>query len=202
LDRLPVYLQGEFTELTDFYDLANVANPHFKSSKIVDRSDRTLIIQTEIVKSPDFRVVAQSSDLYSQSKSKRSEGEYLHLVLAQIRGARYWMDNQSSSFFYLDDSIRVLVNQVMTDPILKEFFIDEELLFVERDILSPDGSIFRPDRVISKSGKSIIIDFKTGKRMEEHVDQIVRYKAILAQLGQVVGDGILLYLDDLSVVYV
>jgi hypothetical protein len=90
----------------------------------------------------------------------------------------------------------------MTDPILKEFFIDEELLFVERDILSPDGSIFRPDRVISKAGKSVIIDFKTGKLKDEHIDQIVRYKGILAQLGQDVGDGVLLYLDDLSVIYV
>lgn len=202
LEQLPVYLQAEFSELTDFYDLANVANPRYKSGNLVNQSDRTLVIQAKIVKSPDFRVVAQSSDLYSQSKSKRSEGEYLHLILAQIRGAQYWMDNQSSSFFYLDDAIRVLVNQVMSDPILKEFFIDDELLFVERDILSPDGSIFRPDRVISKAGISMIIDFKTGKRMEEHIDQIIRYKGILAQLGRVVGDGILLYLDDLSVVYV
>lgn len=201
-ERLPIYLQGEYLELTDFYDLANVVNPLYKSSNLLVRSDRTLVIQTEIVKSPDFRLVAQSSDLYSQSKSKRSEGEYLHQVLAQISGARYWMENQFSSFFYLDDSIRLLVNQVMTDIVLKEFFIDEELLFVERDILSPDGSIFRPDRVISKAGKSIIIDFKTGKRKDEHVDQIVRYKGILAQLGQDVGDGILLYLDDLSVIYV
>ena len=202
LENIPTYIQGDYVELTDFYDLVNVANPRYISGDVVVRSDRTLVVQTEIVKSPDFRLVAKSTDLYSQSKSKRTEGEYLHQVLAQIRGAQYWFENQSSSLFYLDESIRELVNQVMTDPILKEFFIDEELLFVERDILSPDGSIFRPDRVISKAGKSVIIDFKTGKRKDEHIDQIVRYKGILAQLGQDVGDGVLLYLDDLSVIYV
>jgi len=102
----------------------------------------------------------------------------------------------------LDDDIRILVNQVMNDFTLGQLFIDTELLFVERDILSPDGSIFRPDRVIRKDGKSIIVDFKTGKRKEEHQDQIIRYKTLLTQLGQDVGPAVLLYLDDLTTVYV
>jgi ATP-dependent exoDNAse (exonuclease V) beta subunit len=179
-----------------------VVNPNYVSKSFDKQSDRNISLHTKLVQSPDFRLQSKAADLYSQSKAKRTQGEYLHQVLAQIRGTQYWSNNQSTMFHYLDDSIRVLVEQVMTDATFSQLFVDEELVFVERDILSPDGSIFRPDRVILKEGKSIIVDFKTGKRKEEHREQMIKYKGLLAQLGKEVGPAVLLYLDDLTTEYV
>lgn len=199
---LPDYLQDEYCGLTDYYCLSQADSVKYTSKPFIHQTDRKITLNAKIKQSLEFRLQAKAADLYSQSKAKRSQGDYLHQVLAQIRGLNYWFNNQSTIFHELDDSIRLLVNQVMTDSILGQLFIDEELLFVERDILSPDGSIFRPDRVIAKLGKSIIIDFKTGKRKDEHQLQISRYKTLLNQLGQDVGPAILLYLDDLTTVYV
>ena len=201
-DSLPTYLEGLYSELTDYYKLTEAEQIKYVSKSFVHQIDRNVNLQVELVAAPEFRLQAKSADLYTQSKAKRSQGEYLHHILAQVRGVHYWSANQTTIFQYLDDDIKILVNQVMNDATLGQLFIDQELLFVERDILSPDGSIFRPDRVIRKEGKSIIVDFKTGKRKEEHQEQISRYKTLLAQLGQDVGPAVLLYLDDLTTVYV
>ncbi len=202
LEILPLYLQNELSDLTDFYRLNEADSINYVSKPFLHQKDRNITLHAELEQALEFRLQAKAADLYSQSKAKRTQGDYLHQILAQIKGVNYWSSNQSTIFHNLDDSIRMLVNQVMTDPILGQLFLDEELLFVERDILSPDGSIFRPDRVIVKEGKSIIIDFKTGKRKEEHQEQISRYKMLLGQLGQDVGPAVLLYLDDLTTVYV
>jgi hypothetical protein len=53
----------------------------------------------------------------------------------------------------------------------------------ERDIILPDGSIYRPDKVILTEDKTIVIDYKTGKRKPEHKQQIKNYGEILEQMG-------------------
>jgi ATP-dependent helicase/nuclease subunit A len=201
-NELPTYLQDEMATYTDFFLLFQAENPNYKAKIYAEHADRLVIVQSKLAHVPEFRIQASSSDLYSQSKAKRTQGDYLHQILAQISGADYWSKHQQSDFKNLDDQTRNLVDQVMQHNELGQLFLDDEVLFVERDILCPDGSAFRPDRVIRKSGKSIIVDFKTGKRREEHVDQIKKYKILLAQLGQDVDAGVLLYLDDLTTVYV
>ncbi len=200
--ELPTYLLNEWSELTDYYILKENSKPRYVSKSLSVQTDKSISLRTALVKSPSFRLKTNSSDLYSQSKTKRAEGEYLHEILAQIIGVDYWLANRETKFQYLEDSIRNLVDEVVYHKTIGKLFIDEELLFVERDILCPDGSILRPDRVVIKSGFCLVVDFKTGKRNDEHLDQIRSYKDLLISLGYKVGEGILLYLDDLSLVYV
>jgi ATP-dependent exoDNAse (exonuclease V) beta subunit len=199
---LPGYIREEFRLLTDYYVLSTNIQAKYVAKKASTNSDRLISIQSQIVPSPAFRILSQSADIYTQSKAKRTQGEYLHDVLAQIEGNRFWFANRNTRFIHLEEPIRQLVDQIMHDIELSQWFVDEELIFAERDILTPAGDIYRPDRVISRAGKCVIIDFKTGKRHDKHLDQIKLYKQLLGQLGQEVGSGVLLYLDDLSTVYV
>jgi ATP-dependent exoDNAse (exonuclease V) beta subunit len=199
---LPDYTQEEFQLLTDYYILSTNLDVKYVAKKASTHADRLISIQSQIVPSPAFRIISQSADIYTQSKAKRTQGEYLHDVLAQIEGNRFWFANRNTRFIHLEKHIRQLVDQIMHDIELSQWFVDDELIFVERDILTPAGDIYRPDRVISKAGKCVIIDFKTGKRNDKHLDQIKLYKQLLGQLGQEVGSGVLLYLDDLSTIYV
>jgi hypothetical protein len=73
---------------------------------------------------------------------------------------------------------------------------------VETDILCPDGTTFRPDRVIIRNGHTLVIDFKTGIEKEAHRNQIINYKNILAQMGYHNVQGLLLYLADQRLEYV
>jgi hypothetical protein len=200
--ELPDYIPVDQRLVTDYYVLSSAQETKYISRNVSTNVDRLIAINSQIIPAPEFRLQSKSADIYTQSKAKRTQGEYLHDVLAQIEGSQFWVLNRDTLFIHLEESIRHLVDQIMNDTNLSQWFIDEELIFAERDILTPDGSVYRPDRVISKAGKSVIIDFKTGKRKEEHLDQINLYKQLLGQLGQEVGNGVLLYLDDLSTVYV
>ena len=195
-------MPADYQWVTDYYVLSSAHEPKYVSNNVSSNVDRLIGINSQIIPAPNFRLQSKSADIYTQSKAKRTQGEYLHDVLAQMEGKRFWLANRNTRFIHLEESIRHLVDQIMNEDQLSQWFVDEELIFAERDILTPEGSVYRPDRVISKAGKSVIIDFKTGKRKEEHHDQINLYKQLLGQLGQEVGTGVLLYLDDLSTVYV
>jgi RecB family endonuclease NucS len=78
---------------------------------------------------------------------------------------------------------------------IKAYFEPKELIFSERDILCPDGTIIRPDRVIKQGEDVIIIDFKTGKAEEKHKTQLEKYKKYLLELGHKSVKAVLIYIE-------
>ena len=85
---------------------------------------------------------------------------------------------------------------------VKAFFNKDKLSFKEVDLLCPDGSIVRPDRV-NKVGEFMqVIDFKTGRPREEHIVQVNKYKQTLIHMGHKVTQGVLIYLESKEIVYV
>lgn len=54
----------------------------------------------------------------------------------------------------------------------------------EQDILSPAGSVYRPDRVMIKDGEAIVIDYKFGEHHRPaYRDQVRGYIGLLTQMG-------------------
>jgi CRISPR/Cas system-associated exonuclease Cas4 (RecB family) len=140
--------------------------------------------------------------MFTLADKKREKGNILHDYLAKLKGINDWRLNyassiSSNSFEYRDD-----INDILEDEKISDFFIDDELLFVESDILCPDGSVFRPDRVINKDGHVFIIDFKSGKRSDQHKIQLGNYCQILHEMGFNNPKGVLIYLSERDVVYV
>jgi superfamily I DNA/RNA helicase len=157
-------------------------------------------IQSSLFVLPKFRVDSSKSDLFNSADKKREKGNILHDFLAKLKGINDWnlyCSNATNSFDYMVD-----INELLEDKLIRDFFIDEELLFVEKDILCPDGSIFRPDRVINKDGHIFIIDFKSGKRDDQHKIQLGNYCHILNEMGFKEPRGVLIYLSTRDVVYV
>jgi ATP-dependent exoDNAse (exonuclease V) beta subunit len=157
-------------------------------------------IQSSLFVLPKFRVDSSKSDLFNSADKKREKGNILHDFLAKLKGINDWnlyCSNATNSFDYMVD-----INELLEDKLIRDFFIDEELLFVEKDILCPDGSIFRPDRVINKDGHIFIIDFKSGKRDDQNKIQLGNYCHILNEMGFKEPRGVLIYLSTRDVVYV
>ncbi|MBR1872960.1 MAG: UvrD-helicase domain-containing protein [Bacteroidales bacterium] len=73
---------------------------------------------------------------------------------------------------------------------------DRSKVLNERDIVSPDGSLHRPDRVILDSGRVIIIDFKTGEHRAAYQRQIDSYAALWREMGYTDVQTHLWYLFD------
>ncbi|MDP5172633.1 MAG: UvrD-helicase domain-containing protein [Bacteroidia bacterium] len=63
----------------------------------------------------------------------------------------------------------------------------------EIGILEPSGKEKRPDRVLMKPGKTVVIDFKTGRQRPDHARQVKEYMDLLLQLGQEGIEGWIYY---------
>ncbi|MCX6273766.1 MAG: UvrD-helicase domain-containing protein [Bacteroidetes bacterium] len=76
------------------------------------------------------------------------------------------------------------------------FFSAEYTVLNEHEILMPDGETLRPDRVLLKDGKAIVIDFKTGKAHSSHQNQINTYASALSKMNFTEIEKYLIYIAE------
>jgi ATP-dependent helicase/nuclease subunit A len=72
----------------------------------------------------------------------------------------------------------------------------------ENDIIMPGGLVYRPDKVILKNDKAVIIDFKSGIKLKEHEDQLKQYGKILFDMGYKNIEMYLYYLTEKKIIKV
>jgi hypothetical protein len=76
------------------------------------------------------------------------------------------------------------------------YFQKSSVTKTEPEIILPDGSFYRPDRIVFDRDSTHVIDFKTGKYEKKHEDQVRGYMNILDQMSYPVAKGVLLYLYE------
>ncbi len=96
---------------------------------------------------------------------------------------------------YEIDKLRNSIEQILTHEKIKSWFTTNYTVLPERSILMPDGETIRPDRVLVKGDKAIIIDYKTGIEKEEHIMQVNKYSESLKQMGYNQIEKYLLYVE-------
>lgn len=99
------------------------------------------------------------------------------------------------------DIISSLIDKVIMHPQLSNYFTKEYDVKNEQDIILSDKSILRPDRIVLRNNKAIVIDYKTGVRIEKHDEQINTYGDALTELGYDVEKKLLVYLKDVVDVF-
>jgi hypothetical protein len=60
-------------------------------------------------------------------------------------------------------------------------------------IMTPDGTLVRPDKIIVLVDQVIVIDFKTGQAQPKHRQQLDAYKLTLTQMYNLPIQGYLYY---------
>ncbi len=86
---------------------------------------------------------------------------------------------------------------------LERYFSPEVAVKTEAEILIPEGSFYRPDRVVFDGDRVTILDYKTGKPRESHAGQLITYAGHIAAMGYSQIDRVLVYLEpEVHVVYV
>lgn len=80
-------------------------------------------------------------------------------------------------------------------PEVKEWFEAGLVTIMETDILLPTGSTKRPDRVIIKHDKTIVIDFKFGIEKAGYINQVKDYRKLMIEMGYKNVDAFLWYVD-------
>jgi ATP-dependent exoDNAse (exonuclease V) beta subunit len=81
------------------------------------------------------------------------------------------------------EQLRVKICEVLANPLIQPFFLPDNNIRIEAEILCEDGHIYRPDRVIIRENETVVLDFKTGKPKKEQEKQIGLYGRLLGELG-------------------
>lgn len=171
--------------------------PHFDQETEDNRVKHIAIHLQNSESKIALRINSSSSDLYTAAPQKREIGNQLHHLLAQLPDIAAWPSLRTKATIDVSK-----IDELLALPEVHSFFNQENLVFKEVDLLCPDGSIVRPDRV-NKIGDSLqVIDFKTGKKKPAHLEQINQYKQTLISMGHQVGQGVLIYVDSKELVYV
>jgi len=152
--------------------------------------------------------VAQTDEVYWEaidSKPARTYGNLVHAILSEINSAgdvskivgKYYLagiiDEKES------EEITVLIDKVVNHEKLKSLFSKDVLVKNEIDLIEVENDTrqtLRPDRVVLKDGKMVIIDYKTGERSKAHIRQINQYSGVFEKLGYREIEKKLVYLDE------
>jgi hypothetical protein len=100
---------------------------------------------------------------------------------------------------WLDEPGRVELKNVMKALAgleeVRAFFAPDFEVRNEPEIITPEGQSFRPDRVMIRDGRALIMDYKTGSARPWHRDQVLEYARLLTEMGYEVSGAFLVYVS-------
>jgi ATP-dependent helicase/nuclease subunit A len=92
------------------------------------------------------------------------------------------------------------VNSLISSPQVADWFSPSNRVLNEAGILLKAGTTKRPDRVILKDGKTIVIDFKFGEENNNYMKQVKQYRTLLQEMGYSDIEAFIWYVDKNKVV--
>ncbi|HEY9113787.1 MAG TPA: UvrD-helicase domain-containing protein [Bacteroidales bacterium] len=119
----------------------------------------------------------------------RSYGNLLHKMLSEIIATddipSVVQTYLNSGIIEFKESIEIqgMLEEIVNHPRLKPFYNRNIICKNESSIIDPKGNVLRPDRVVIDGEKLIIIDYKTGEKMDDHVKKISQYADVFSSLG-------------------
>jgi ATP-dependent helicase/nuclease subunit A len=93
------------------------------------------------------------------------------------------------------EEIEKKVEALINTPRVAEWFRPGNEILTEAGILLPTGNTKRPDRVIFRDGKTIIIDFKFGGESDHYLSQVNQYRRLMADMGYSNIEAYIWYVD-------
>ena len=96
------------------------------------------------------------------------------------------------------EKLKVIVDELLSDPDIIDYFSDKWKVKTEKEILMPSGNTYIPDRLLfsTTSDKVIVIDYKTGEEKASHIQQITNYSDALLQMGKTNIEKVLIYTNN------
>ena len=135
-------------------------------------------------------------------KAESLWGTKIHHLLAQVREAAQVEEAVENAIragdFAADEKPQLLqsLEQVVLHPQLQAFFQPGLEVLNERSIISPGQTQKIPDRIVLEGKVAHVLDYKTGKPLPAHKQQVDDYQRLLEQMGYTPGHRILIYLGQ------
>ncbi len=194
--------EGIWEEGRSVYSFGTVTSHQRKSGK---RNSNT-IIQRPVITADwrnkiEIRMQAPQRWDMEQPVQKSQWGGRIHTLLSWIvRSGDLKAAVEKGSLAGLIENtecekIERILTSVITDPGLSRLFSDQVRVKTEAEILLPQGSFYRPDRVTFDDNHVTILDYKTGLPNLKHAEQLKKYAGYIEEMGHENVKRILVYLN-------
>jgi len=155
-------------------------------------------------KEHQINILTKAGLLWDTSQKEAIEkGNLIHEIMAQVK------TNSDISFTLgsfmsagtinseQKEELTIILNSIVEHPKLKLYFSNNVTVYNERDIITKNGIILRPDRLVfNTKNEVVIIDYKTGKSDLKHAQQLQTYLDALEDMSFLVTHKILIYLNE------
>ncbi|MFY0712230.1 UvrD-helicase domain-containing protein [Seonamhaeicola sp. NFXS20] len=152
----------------------------------------------------NIKMVTKSGFLWDTNQHKAIEkGNLVHNIMSQIKTIND-VDFVINDFLNASiinneqaNELKEIINQIVNHPFLEKYFTSNDTIYNERDIITKEGMILRPDRInINYKNEVTIIDYKTGSENKKHAQQLQDYQNVLENMQLIVKHKVLVYIDD------
>ncbi|OQC39465.1 MAG: ATP-dependent helicase/nuclease subunit A [Bacteroidetes bacterium ADurb.Bin037] len=170
------------------------------------QADESTGFKMEAYPSADFsdtlKLVYREDDFnYAPGDSPRQWGIILHKALSRIEGPGdielvlqdLIMEGELSGNKETVMRFTLAIEKTLSDPAVSQWFDGSWTVRNEASILGPLGKL-RPDRVMEKEGRTIVLDYKFGQPDPSHRRQMDKYVTVLRRMGYTGVEGHLLYI--------
>jgi ATP-dependent exoDNAse (exonuclease V) beta subunit len=155
-------------------------------------------------KEHQINILTKAGLLWDTSQKEAIEkGNLIHDIMAQVKTSddiSFTLDSYlltGTINLQQKNELTILLNSIVEHPNLKDYFSDDVTVYNERDIITNNGIILRPDRLVFNNKKEVvIIDYKTGKPDQKHAQQLQTYQDALEDMNFLVTRKILIYLNE------
>lgn len=152
---------------------------------------------------PGFRILTKAGALWdTQRGTALSKGNLLHYVMGLIE-TNEDIDSAIDMLVRKGDishddipGMKQRIKAIAEHPKLSVHFQKGNLIRNEQDILTNNGKVLRPDRLVIKDNRITIIDYKTGKRNPAYHEQLYSYADALEAMGYEIENKILVYINE------
>jgi ATP-dependent exoDNAse (exonuclease V) beta subunit len=176
-----------------------------KNEKI---SETNTFSQQEFISSAkkdhNIKIVANSGHLWDSTQQDAIEkGNLIHNMMSLVNTTtdvgKVVKDYMSASIINEAQAktLNTLLIKIVEHPKLINYYKSDLTIYNERDIITKEGVILRPDRiVINTNNEAVIIDYKTGAEDIKHKNQLIRYQNTLQDMQFTVIKKILIYINN------
>ena len=152
---------------------------------------------------PEFRIITRSAMLWDTIREEAlGRGNLLHELMGAIASGE---DAEAALSAMLrkglvtpeeTGELAAMVHGIINHDALSPFYTKGLQVRNEQEIITGQGTVLRPDRIVFRGKKATLIDYKSGKEHPAYTRQLQAYSDALEDMGFEVENRIIVYLNE------
>ncbi len=152
---------------------------------------------------PSFNIITTSGMLWDTSREDAiNTGNLYHNILSSIEtkeDVNNAVNKAITAGEINNEDVEVVTSklkEIINHPELQDFYEGNIIVSNEKEIITKEGKLLRPDRVTINNEEATVIDYKTGKKNPRYYQQVYEYCDALKDMGFQIKNKIIIYIND------